>query len=274
MKGKLDWQNPKVVNVFDELTLWSAPFGRLLLENIPMGSKWNVVDLGFGTGFPLLELSQRFGTDSIIYGVDIWPAGIGKTREKMVVYGASNIQLFEQSASSIPLADNSVDLICSNVGVNNFEDRQKVYHECKRILKPGGHLALTTNPIGTFKELFDLFELVSQEFNNPALLQDIRNSVSRRGTEASITQELEAVGLSTTKQVADETSFRFVNAQALLDHSLIRIGFLESWENFIPEKLHQTFFRRLQEEIQKRIDAHGEFRITVPMLYLEFEKAA
>lgn len=274
MKGKLDWQNPAVVNVFDEVTLWSAPFGRLLLENIPMHAKWTVVDLGFGTGFPLIELSQRFGADSTIYGVDIWPAGIDKTKEKIGVYEYSNIELFEQSASSIPLEDNSVDLICSNVGVNNFDDREEVYSECFRILKTGGHLALTTNPIGTFKELFELFELVCQEFDDASLLQDIKDSVSRRATKQSIVKELEAAGLSLTKEVSDQTSFRFVNALTLLDHSLIRIGFLESWENLIPRNLHQRFFDRLQEEIQKRIDAHGEFSISVPMLYLEFEKAS
>jgi len=39
MKSKLDWQKMEVVNVFDEATLWAAPFGRLLLEDIPMQPK-------------------------------------------------------------------------------------------------------------------------------------------------------------------------------------------------------------------------------------------
>ena len=137
MKGILEWQNQTVVDVWDEVTLWSAPFGRLLLENIPMHPKWDVVDLGFGTGFPLIELSQRFGVDSKIYGVDIWSAGISKTKEKINVLKCSNIEIFEQSATSIPLKDNSVNLICSNLGVNNFDEREKVYEECFRILKKG-----------------------------------------------------------------------------------------------------------------------------------------
>ena len=113
---------------------------------------------------------------------------------------------------------------------------------------------MTTNPIGTFEELFELFELIFLEFDNTQLIQDLRNSVSRRGTKESIIQELEEIGLSLTKEIYDETKFRFVNAMALLDHSLIRLGFLESWEKMIPKNLHERFFDRLQAEIQKRID--------------------
>ena len=52
MKKILDWQDQSVADIFDEATLWSAPFGRLLLENIPMKPVGRVVDIGFGTGFP------------------------------------------------------------------------------------------------------------------------------------------------------------------------------------------------------------------------------
>ena len=58
MKPIINWQDPKIVNIFDELSLWSSFFGRLLLENIPMREGMCVLDLGFGTGFPLVELVQ------------------------------------------------------------------------------------------------------------------------------------------------------------------------------------------------------------------------
>lgn len=272
MKGKLDWNNQDIVNIWDELTLWSAPFGRLLLENIPMGTKWNVVDLGFGTGFPLIELSQRFGVDSAIYGIDIWEAGVNKTKERINKLDISNITIIEQNATSIPLKDTSIDLICSNLGVNNFDERQKVYKECTRVLKKGGHFSLTTNPSGTFKELFELFEIIFNEFDNSQLMADFKAGMARRSTKELIIQELKEVGLVVTKEIEDETNFRFANALTLLDHSLIRFGFLESWENMIPKHLHAPFFERLLEEIQKKIDEDGIFIISVPMLYLEFKK--
>lgn len=59
MKEPLDWQAPAIVEIYDEVSLWSAPFGKVLLDNIPMNASWTVVDLGFGTGFPLIELAQQ-----------------------------------------------------------------------------------------------------------------------------------------------------------------------------------------------------------------------
>ena len=272
MKGKLDWTDKKTINVFDEVTLWSAPFGRLLLENIPMKPKSKVLDLGFGTGFPLIELSQRFGGSSAIYGVDLWSGGIGKTREKIEVFGITNIEIFEQSAASIPLPDLTLDLITSNLGVNNFENREQVYGECFRVLKEGGSFCITTNPMGTFTELFEIFQSVFAEFDDPALMQRLSESIQRRGTQASIQAEIEDKGFKIRKVIADKTSFRFVDSRALFDHSLIRIGFLESWEGLVPSDFRSRFFERVQIAIDKEIDAKGEFAISVPMLYLEFGK--
>ena len=146
MKKILDWESKEVANIFDEATLWSAPFGRLLLENIPMTPKAKIVDIGFGTGFPLIELSQRFGDKSKIYGIEIWKEGINRAKEKIKTLEIRNIEIIEESATNISIGDSQIDLVTSNLGVNNFEEKEKVYFEIKRILKRGGRLSITTNP--------------------------------------------------------------------------------------------------------------------------------
>ena len=135
MKRKLNWETKEVTNIFDEATLWSAPFGRLLLENMPMKRHAKVVDIGFGTGFPLIELSQRFGANSQIYGIDIWKEGINRTKEKIKELEINNIEIFEESAAKINLGDKQIDLVTSNLGVNNFDQKEEVYQEINRILK-------------------------------------------------------------------------------------------------------------------------------------------
>lgn len=87
MKQLLDWKTKEVVNIYDEVSLWSAPFGQILLEHIPMKKGASIVDIGFGTGFPLIELSQRFGEGAQVYGVDIWEEAINKAKEKIDVFG-------------------------------------------------------------------------------------------------------------------------------------------------------------------------------------------
>ena len=67
--------NPEVVSALDELSLWSAPFGLKLLDSVLYKKNMNVLDIGFGTGFPLTELAMRLGKTSRIYGVDPWNEG-------------------------------------------------------------------------------------------------------------------------------------------------------------------------------------------------------
>ena len=60
----------KLVNVLDELPLWSAPFGLKLLDAIEYKPNISALDIGFGNGFPLTELAMRLGETSTVYGID------------------------------------------------------------------------------------------------------------------------------------------------------------------------------------------------------------
>lgn len=274
MKKRLDWESREVTNIFDEVTLWSAPFGRLLLEQMPMNPQATIVDIGFGTGFPLIELSQRFGKRSKIYGIDIWQEGIHRTKEKIKTLELDNIEILQESATSINIGDQEVDLITSNLGVNNFDQKHEVYQEIYRILKQGGRLCLTTNPIGTFEELFGIFDAILKEMDLEEEQNKLQAYVEHRNTEPGIVSEFNQHGLTLVKSMSDSTNIRFVDAEALLNHSLIRIGFRESWENMIHSDQNRSdFFDRLLQNIQQIIDTKGEFVMTIPMLYLEFEKS-
>lgn len=270
MKKLLNWKDEEVVNIFDEVTLWSAPFGRLLLENIPMKAESKIVDIGFGTGFPLIELSQIFGDTSKIYGIDIWKEGINRTKDKIQTLGIKNIEIIEQSATKIEIKDDQIDLVTSNLGVNNFEEKEKVYLEIKRILKKGGRLCITTNPIGTFKELFTIFDIVLNELKLEEERKSLEEYVKHRNTKEGIISELNQYGFKLIKDKADVTKMRFVNSMAVLNHSLIRIGFREYWEKMIGET--PVFFEKLIQKVDEIIESKEEFNMTIPMLYLEFEK--
>ncbi len=59
-----DLNDPALVSIIDELPLWSAPFGLKLLDKVMFHPNMNVLDLGCGLGFPLLELANRLGDNS------------------------------------------------------------------------------------------------------------------------------------------------------------------------------------------------------------------
>lgn len=232
----------------------------------------NIVDIGFGTGFPLLELSQRFGSDSKIIGIDIWNAAIERTKEKIKILEIENIELHTQSANNIKIADHKIDLVTSNLGVNNFADKNIVYAEIYRILKKNGTLAITTNPVGTFKELFKLFEHTIQEYGLPEEIENLKAYIAKRGTEAQIISEIEKYKLKLVKRKSAKTNMRFVNAQSLLNHSLVRIGFRDGWDQLIRTEKRSAFYQSLCTKLDHEIKKKGVFKISIPMLYLEFKK--
>ncbi len=272
MKHLLDWKDRKVVKVFDEITIWSAPFGRLLLENIPMQSGDSILDIGFGTGFPLIELAQRYGNNSKIYGMDIWEEGISHTKQKIKTLGLENIVIFHQSATEIPLNDNTIDLVTSNLGINNFEDKIQVYQEIYRVLNDNGHLCLTTNLVGTFHELFKLFKEVFSELKINDSIIKLEDYIRHRSISEIIKEELKGVGFIFEKEIRDNTNLRFVDAESVLDHSLIRIGFRAGWETLIPDKNLPEFYSMLKIKIQQVINDLGVFTMSIPVLYLQFLK--
>ena len=58
-----DYTRSDITNVCDELSLWASPFGLLLLDNFPIKKYKRYLDIGFGTGFPLIEIAQRLGKE-------------------------------------------------------------------------------------------------------------------------------------------------------------------------------------------------------------------
>ena len=74
------------------------------------------------------------------------------------------------------------------------------------------------------------------------------------------------------KSESDSTNIRFVDAKSILNHSLMRIGFRASWEEIIGEENKEGFFERLISKVNNIIESEGEFKMTIPMLYLEFAK--
>ena len=91
---------PQFINTFDELPLWSASFGLLLLKHLELRPNLTVVDVGCGAGFPLMELAQRLGPTSKCYGVDAWTNAANRTRQKIKNYGVDNVEMIDTSGHS------------------------------------------------------------------------------------------------------------------------------------------------------------------------------
>jgi ubiquinone/menaquinone biosynthesis C-methylase UbiE len=257
-----DFNSPQVIAVYDEVALWSATFGLLLLEEVPLAHVTNALDVGCGTGFPLIELAERLGHHAHVHGIDPWSGGLKRAAEKIAGRGTGNVTLHEGSATAMPFGDATFDLIVSNLGVNNFDDRAAAIRECRRVAKPGATLALTTNLQGHMREFYEVFAEVVR--GDAEASKRLREHIEHRATVANVRELLERGGFTVTRVVGRESVMRFANGTALLNHYFIKLGFLDAWKKVVPGNERDVFTR-----LHKALDGRGELRLNIPMAYVE-----
>lgn len=94
LKTDWDYNSKELVEVYDELPIWAAPFGLKLLGSIKYKRGIHAIDIGFGADFPLTELAMRLDKDSKVYGIDPWEAGIDRAERKIKFYNKKTLKLF------------------------------------------------------------------------------------------------------------------------------------------------------------------------------------
>jgi ubiquinone/menaquinone biosynthesis C-methylase UbiE len=216
------------VALFDELPLWSALAGQLLLEQVPLDAR-SVLDVGTGTGFPLFEIIERLAAGAHGVGIDPWRTALQRAHTKRTHWPVLAASLVQGSASLLPFRDHAFDLIVSNLGVNNLADRATAYVECHRVLSPGGTFALSSNLVGHFGAFYEAFEAVLTQHADAAALERLRAHVAHRATVAGLRAELESAGFHVHAVHERTVPWRFGSGHALLAHHFIRLGFLDSW---------------------------------------------
>ena len=149
-----------------------------------------ILDVGAGTGFLTLELAQRCGAESKVIAVDSWNAGMNRLRRKTTHLGLDNVTILEQDASDIRLPDESIDVVVSNLAVNNFENTDAVMQAVFRVAKPNASLLLTTNLAGHMAEFYDVFRSTLVQLGQSDRLVTLEGHICHRGTVDSVARML------------------------------------------------------------------------------------
>jgi arsenite methyltransferase len=133
---------------------------------VDAGAGETVVDLGCGAGLDLFLYAQKVGPTGRLYGLDLSESMLAKARDNLAAVSITNVEWLHAAADSIPLPDNSVDLVTANGIFNLSPDKDAVMREVARVLKPGRRMIFaeivlkSELPPGVRRDINDWFRCI------------------------------------------------------------------------------------------------------------------
>lgn len=121
-----------------------------------------VMDLGSGAGIDCFLAAKKVGPEGKVIGIDFTEEMIARAKTNAVKGGYHNVDFILGDIEQLPLEDNSVDIIISNCVINLAPNKQKVFNEAHRVLKPGAKMYVS--------DIVLLKELTTQQKNDKELI--------------------------------------------------------------------------------------------------------
>lgn len=252
---------------YDELPLWSAPFGLAILDTIQLKHGMNILDIGSGSGFPMLEIAERAGVSCKVYGVDPSDDSILMVNQKIEGKGIRNAQIIQGIAEKLPFEDDFFHLIISNNGLNNVSDQTKTLDECLRVSRKGAQMVITVNLPDTMIEFYDVFEktLLKREMHEE--LRKMKDHIFEKRKPVKYLKDLlEKVGFSVRGMKLDSFKYRYIDGTAFLNHYLIRNYFIGPWLEIIPVSSLKKMFDEIEKTLNEIARENGELAMTIPFV--------
>jgi arsenite methyltransferase len=268
-----DYDTPAFAECYDQMPLWSSHFGHLLLDAFPYAPDLRVLDVGSGTGFPMLELAMRLGETSQVLGIDMWRAAMARAQAKVRAAEVENACMTIGDAAHLPFSDDVFDHVVSNIGLNNFDDPDTALSECCRVIRPGGSILLTSNFEGHMATFYDIFGQTLVELKMDDLLPGLNEHIQHRSTIGALQERLQRAGFRVTRVRAESFTLLYATGTALLNHNEIKYAFLPAWKDLVPPDARKRFFSQLETNLNKHAALSEGLRLNIPMGLVVGEKA-
>jgi SAM-dependent methyltransferase len=161
----------------------------------------SVIDLGSGSGMDVFFAANQVGSEGGVVGIDFTAEQLAKARRLADESGFSQVELVEGRIERLPVDDESFDCVISNGVINLAPEKQRVFAEAARVLRPGGRLAIA--------------DIVSEQELKESIVCDADLWASCIGGAAQEDAYLEAIGAAGLSiQEVRENPYRFISDQA------------------------------------------------------------
>ena len=263
---KRSQRQDKLAQLYDNeiLPVWSERFGRMLLRDLPVPEKGQILDVACGTGYPAVEIIRRMNPDTRLIAIDPVSVMLDEARKKVEAMGAKGVFFRTESAEpKLSFADDVYDLVVCNLGLDDFEKPAHALADFARVTKPGGQVRCTLPLEGTFQEFYDIYREVLTKHDKHRTLELLEEHLAAYATVRRCESWLQAAPLIESKVIVDEFTMLFRSSREFFFAPVIEYGPLATWKAIAGRGQEmQDIFWYIKEAIDSYFEGRA-FEVTV-----------
>jgi ubiquinone/menaquinone biosynthesis C-methylase UbiE len=258
----------KLARIYDAeiLPVWGTRFGKMLLRNLSVPERGQVLDISCGTGYPTVEILRRMSEGSRIIAIDASSAMLDVARRKIADLGPLGKKgVFFRTESPVPklsFADDVYDLVVCNLGLAEMPSVEVALRDFARVAKQGGEVRCTLPLSGTFQEFHDLYREVLIKHDKHEALDRLDRHIARYPTIDHVERCMKTANLDGDIE-AEEFTLLFKSSREFFFAPVIEYGPLAEWKDIAGSGQEmQDVFWYIKEAIDAYFDGRP-FTVTV-----------
>ena len=239
-------------------------WGPVLCDAAQVRRGQRVLDVACGTGALTLALAERVGAAGSVHGLDANPDMLAVARRKKVP-----VEWVQGRAEVLPFADASFDSVLSQFGLMFFDDRAAALGEMKRVLRPGGRLAVAVCDALERSPGYSALDALLERLFGLAVAGAFRAPFAL-GDEGRLRALCAEAGLQEASVARREGTVRFASIDALVSTERACAWTLGG---LLDDAQFEQLLREARRALAPFVDAGGQVAFSMPALLIGYVKA-